>query len=135
MKLTPKQKRFAAEYAVDHHATKAAIRAGYSERSAHAAASRLLKNPNVQSVISTEEAKHAKRSQMSADQVLAELAKIASSEKISSARVRALELLGKYHGLFVDRVHHEGNSQGNVVIVIPDNGREGKDGEVVAETD
>ena len=56
--------------------------------------------------------------------VLAELAKIAQSAKISSARVRALELLGKYHGLFVERVQHEGTATGNVVIVLPHNDRD-----------
>lgn len=121
---SPKQRRFAIEYAIDHNATQAAIRAGYSERSAHVAAARLLKNDKVAAIIEKEEAKHAKRSQMSADQVLAELAKIATSEKISSARVRALELLGKYHGLFVERVQHEGTATGNVVIVLPHNDRD-----------
>ncbi len=46
-KLSAKQERFCAEYIVDYNGTKAAIRAGYSEDSAAAQASRLLKNDEI----------------------------------------------------------------------------------------
>lgn len=46
-KLSAKQERFCEEYIIDYNGTKAAIRAGYSENSAAAQASRLLKNENV----------------------------------------------------------------------------------------
>ncbi len=47
MELTEKQKRFCEEYLVDLNATKAYIRAGYSEKGARVSASQLLANPNV----------------------------------------------------------------------------------------
>jgi len=49
--LTYRQRRFAEEYPVDFNGTKAAIRAKYSERSAHAQATHLLKNPKVTAAI------------------------------------------------------------------------------------
>lgn len=54
--LTPKQQRFVEEYLVDFNATQAAIRAGYSERSARMQASRMLTKANVQDVIASRKA-------------------------------------------------------------------------------
>ena len=59
-KMTPKQQRFIEEYLVDHNATQAAIRAGYSPRTAPVQASRLLTNANMQNAISG--AGHPRRS-------------------------------------------------------------------------
>ena len=53
-KLTEKQKRFCDEYLIDLNATQAAIRAGYSPRTAEQAASRLLSFVKVQDEISKE---------------------------------------------------------------------------------
>lgn len=49
--MTPKQERFVAEYLVDLNATQAAIRAGFSEKTAYSAGSRLLKDVEVASRI------------------------------------------------------------------------------------
>ena len=49
--LSPKQEKFVDEYMLDLNATQAAIRAGYSERSAGAQGCALLKNPNVSAEI------------------------------------------------------------------------------------
>lgn len=46
--LTAKQKRFVREWLVDMNGTRAAVRAGYSEKSAANTASRLMKDPDVQ---------------------------------------------------------------------------------------
>ena len=50
-KLTPKQQQFVEEYLVDLNATQAAIRAGYSAKTAEFQASRLLRNAKVQAAI------------------------------------------------------------------------------------
>ena len=123
--MNDRQRRFVVEYAIDRNATQAAIRAGYSPRTAYSLGARLLKHAEVANAIAEIEKKAVRESQISADQVLAGLAEIATQGKVESARVRALELLGKYHGLFVDRVHHEGQPTGTVLIVMPDNGRDG----------
>lgn len=49
--LTPKRHRFVEEYLVDLNATQAAIRAGYSKRSAHVLANEVLKDPKVAELI------------------------------------------------------------------------------------
>ncbi|HEX2726528.1 MAG TPA: terminase small subunit, partial [Beijerinckiaceae bacterium] len=49
--LTPKQQRFVVEYAVDHNATQAAVRAGYSPRYAHPIGSRLKRHKRVGAAI------------------------------------------------------------------------------------
>lgn len=77
MALTDKQRRFAGEYLVDLNATQAAIRAGYSAKTAMQQGERLLRNVEIASAIA--EAQHARseRTQITADRVLKELAAMA----------------------------------------------------------
>jgi len=77
--LTPKQARFVEEYLVDLNATQAAIRAGYSAKTAYSAGQRLLKDVDVAEAISAAQAKRSERTQITADQVLQELAKVGFS--------------------------------------------------------
>jgi len=65
--LTPKQAAFVAEYLVDLNGKQAAIRAGYSERTAIVQAARLLTYVNVQSAIQAAQAKRAERLEITAD--------------------------------------------------------------------
>lgn len=51
MSLSAKQKRFAQEYSVDHNGAAAAVRAGYAERTARQAGSRLLANVAVKQLV------------------------------------------------------------------------------------
>ncbi len=76
-KLTPKQERFAAEYLVDLNATKAATRAGYSEKTARSQGHTLLGLPAVQERIQALMAERAERTEVTQDRVIAELAKAA----------------------------------------------------------
>ena len=78
-KLTPKQKTFCLEYLKDNNATQAAIRAGYSEKTAREQASRLLSNINIKSEMSKNRAKASKRAEITIDKVVNEIAKIAFS--------------------------------------------------------
>jgi phage terminase small subunit len=55
--LTDKQERFVAEYLVDFNGTQAAVRAGYSERSAREIAHKLLTKDHIQSALSQEKKK------------------------------------------------------------------------------
>jgi phage terminase small subunit len=77
VKLTPKQIRFVDEYLVDFNATQAAIRAGYSPKTAAAAAARLLRNVNIQVEIARRQKDLQKRTEISQDRVVKELARIA----------------------------------------------------------
>ena len=69
-KLTAKQERFVAEYLIDLNATQAAIRAGYSEKTANAQAGRLLVNVSVQNAIRESKLARSERVLFDADDVL-----------------------------------------------------------------
>jgi len=74
--LEPRQEDFVYEYLVDLNATKAAIRAGYSKNGASVQGSRLLAKANIQNAIAALRKERADRYEVSADNVLRELAKI-----------------------------------------------------------
>lgn len=162
--LTPKQERFAQEYVVDLNATQAAIRAGYSEDTARAQASRLLLNVDIQAHVEKARKEQTQRTGVDADTILFELLRIARSDlgqafddngnllpikeipedvrraisgvetfeefdghgservKVGETRklkfwdkTRALELLGKHLGLYVERIDH---TSGGVPVVV-----------------
>ena len=75
--MTPKQQRFVEEYLVDLNATQAAIRAGYSARSAKSQGPSTLKVPVVAQAIARAQAARAERTRVTADRVVKELAKVA----------------------------------------------------------
>lgn len=74
--LTAKQKRFAEEYIVDLNATQAAIRAGYSEKTARAIGAENLTKPNIAEYIQQLMNERSERTRITADRVLEEYAKI-----------------------------------------------------------
>lgn len=76
-RLTEKQKRFADEYLIDLNATQAAIRAGYSSKTAGEQASRLLKNAKVRAYIDERMAELSRRTGVNQERILRELARIA----------------------------------------------------------
>ena len=78
--LTPKQAAFVAEYLIDLNATQAAIRAGYSERTAGSQGERLLKKVEVQIALAEAQQARSKRTEITADNVLAEIAKVAFAD-------------------------------------------------------
>lgn len=75
-KLTPKQKRFVEEYLIDLNATQAAIRAGYSTRTAKDIGCENLAKPNIRTCIDQAMAERSKRTGVNADRVLIELARL-----------------------------------------------------------
>lgn len=74
--LNHKQKRFALEYRVDHNATQAALRAGYSSRGAETQGMRLLRNAEVQRLIAQHDEKVLAKVEEKGNRVLEELALI-----------------------------------------------------------
>lgn len=78
--LTEKQTLFVQEYLVDLNATKAALRAGYSDNSPSEIGSELLRKTSVKAAIRKELKKRARRLQISADKVLREYAIIGFSD-------------------------------------------------------
>ena len=117
--LTPKQQRFVEEYLIDLNATQAAIRAGYSEKTAAAIGAENLIKPNIQKAI--EEAKNqvSKRTELTVDMVVNGLLKEAqdyAKGSTQSARVSAWAHLGKHLGMFTEKVQHSGPDGGPVQV-------------------
>ncbi|HFI0358088.1 TPA: terminase small subunit [Streptococcus suis] len=141
-KLTLKQQRFADEYIICGNATEAAIKAGYTKRSAQQVGSENLLKPVIKSYI--DERLEELKSEKVADQqeVLEFLTSVMRGEKTEQTlcsigelgqqvididvgakdRIKAAELLGKRHRLWTDKVEAEVN--GTVVFAneadIPD---------------
>lgn len=78
--LTPKQAVFVDEYLIDLNATQAAIRAGYSTRTADEIARQLLGKTWVAEAVAKAKAERSKRTGISSDRVLEELARIAFAD-------------------------------------------------------
>jgi phage terminase small subunit len=74
--LNEKQKRFVKEYVIDLNGTQAAIRAGYSPRTANEQACALLAKPSVAEAVAKAQEKVSNKLEITAERVLAELAKI-----------------------------------------------------------
>ena len=77
MKLTPKQARFVQEYLIDLNAAQAAIRAGYSAKTARVIGHENLTKPDIAAAIEKAMAERAERTEVTADLVVGELRKIA----------------------------------------------------------
>lgn len=75
--LTPKQQRFVEEYLIDLNATQAAIRAGYSAKTANRIASENLSKPVLQVKIQEAMAERSKRTEITQNRVLEEYARLA----------------------------------------------------------
>ena len=119
MALTEKQKRFVAEYLVDLNATQAAIRAGYSERTANRIGAENLTKPDIQAAVKAAIEDRAKRTEVTQDMVVEELRKVAFAKAADysdstlkySNKLKALELIGRHLGMFTDKVEHSGETR------------------------
>ena len=127
-KLTPRQKRFCDEYLIDLNATQAAIRAGYSEKTAKQIGQRLLTYVDLRNYIQERMAAKEKELIADSDEVLRYLtsvlrgkseAHVLARDEIGAERIvakppdekerlKAAELLGKAHMIFTDKVNVDG---------------------------
>ena len=80
MALTPKQERFVQEYLVDLNATQAAIRAGYSEKTASRIGPELLVKTCISEAIQKAMKKREKRTEVTQDYVITKLREIAEKD-------------------------------------------------------
>ena len=133
--VTPKQKRFCEEYLVDCNATQAAIRAGYSEKTAKTIGSENMAKPDIKSYIDERLSEMQSKTIADATEVLQYLTSVLRGDvkdetlrfvgdgyqektKIqvgAKDRTKAAELLGKRYGLFTDKIDLENKTK--VVIV------------------
>lgn len=103
--LPPKQELFVVEYLVDLNATAAAIRAGYSAKTAQEQSSRLLTKPAIRAAVDAAKAKAVEKVEITVEKVLRDLedARVKSLDAGQfSPAVRASELQGKYLKMFFD---------------------------------
>lgn len=111
-KLCERQAAFAREFVVDFNATQAAIRAGYSEKTARTQGSKLLTNLDIQAAIETGKAKVITATELTAEYVvngLLENHQKAMGRNEGNVANRSLELLGKYLAIFTDVKKIEGD--------------------------
>ena len=104
--LTPKQAAFVREYLVDLNATQAAIRAGYSKKTAGQIGEQNLKKLEVQQAIAKAQEKLSAKTELTAEVVINGLMKEACADDgptCKTARVKAWELLGKHLGMLTDK--------------------------------
>jgi len=126
-KLTPKQKMFCKEYLIDLNAAQAAIRAGYSKKTAKEQGHRLLTNVHIADYVQKNMNKRSEKTEITADYVLNGIKKVTekcdSEENFNPASaLKGYELLGKHLVLFSDKVQNQnldkdGNPADNKVIV------------------
>lgn len=102
-KLTPKQEKFCEEYAACGNATQAAIRAGYSAKTAYSIGQENLKKPEIIAKIHTLQARDKKKRVMNIDERQAKLTEIAENSVDENAAIRAIETLNKMDGLYVQK--------------------------------
>ena len=128
MKLTAKQQRFCDEYLIDLNATQAAIRSGYSEKTAYSQGQRMLKNVDVKAYLDEQIQKMQSKKIADATEVMEYLTKVLRGESQSEIvvvenigdftseartmlkapdekeRLKAAELLGKRYNMFSDKM-------------------------------
>ena len=119
--LTPKQAMFCREYLIDLNGTQAAIRAGYSPKTAQEQSARLLSNVIIQEYVQLLMEERSKRVNITAEDVLGDIIetrKAAADEGKHSDRLKANELLGKHLKLFTDKTELTGKDGSALELVI-----------------
>lgn len=107
--MTARQLMFCEEYLTDLNATQAAIRAGYSEKTAEQTASRLLTNVKVQEYIQKRKKDRIKRIEITQDAVLQEIALVAFAVATDYAKVVEREATVEVDGNIIPLLDAEGN--------------------------
>lgn len=127
-RVTARQKAFVQEYLIDLNATQAAIRAGYSPRTANRTASENLSKPDIKAYIAEQMERIRTQRTADAQEVLEYLTAVLRGESRSHVlalcgdgcqevvskppdereRLKAAELLGKRFGLYTDKLELEG---------------------------
>lgn len=135
LKLTKKQRKFADEYLIDCNGTQAAIRAGYSPKTANEQAAKLMANKKISTYISNKLNEMSSERLADAQEVLEYLTSVMRGEyteqvlrldgngvqvvdyiQVSAReRLKAAELIGKRYGMFKDNYSIE--SIAPVIIV------------------
>lgn len=119
--MTDKQRRFAEEYLKDSNGTQAAIRAGYSPKTANEQAARLLANVSIKDYVKSRQKQLDADAGFTRQMILQELWSNHQEAKAAgqlNASNKALELVGKAIGVFVEKSESDVNlkMQGEVPV-------------------
>lgn len=126
--LTPRQQKFCDEYLISGNATEAAIKAGYSRKTAKQTGSENLSKPDLRAYIDEQLAKIHSAKIADAKEVMKYLTSVMRGEHTEQVlklvgegvqtvtdidvsakeRLKAAELIGKRYGLFTEKVGLEG---------------------------
>ena len=140
LKLTKKQRKFADEYLIDCNGTQAAIRAGYSPKTANEQAAKLMANKKISTYISNRLDEMSSERLADAQEVLEYLTAVMRGEyteqvlrldgngvqvvdyiQVSAReRLKAAELIGKRYGMFKDNVQARTESVVIINDLVPD---------------
>lgn len=139
-KMTAKQQRFCDEYLIDLNATQAAIRAGYSKKTAYSIGVENLKKPEIKKYIADRMAEKDAALIADQDEVLKYLTSVLRGETQSEVvvvegqgdgyseartmqkapdekeRLKAAELLGKRYGLYTEKINETVDMELNITV-------------------
>ena len=120
--MNERQKRFCDEYLVDLNAKQAAIRAGYSERTAYSIGQENLNKPELKIYIEKRLQSKEKTLIASQDELLEFITSTIRGEEYEMKdRLKAADMLSKIHGLYSEtrNVNHSGNIGVQIIDNIP----------------
>lgn len=132
IKLKPKELKFAEEWLKTTNATQSAIKAGYSERTAYSAGSRLLKKVDVKQYINERLAEMKENSIADTDEVMQFLSSTMRGDipdqfgldPALNDRLKAAELIGKRYKLFTDKQEISGADGEPIKVVFSNMNKE-----------
>lgn len=122
-KLNKTQERFVERYLIHSNATKAAIEAGYSKKTSYSHGQRLLKHVEIKKRLDKGQERIVKKSQITQDRIADEYRKYGFAEDEDSFkhtedkdRIKALDSLGKFTGMFRDDRPVDGSGDEDIEI-------------------
>lgn len=120
-KLTPKQQRFVEEYLVDLNATQAAVRAGYSAKTAHAIGRENIHKPAIAAALQAQRQALSERTGRTVEVIMAEIQRIGDQAEVIgdwTPALKARELEAKHLGAFTERVQLTGKDGEPLNLVV-----------------
>ena len=102
--MNQRQSKFIIEYLKTGNATESAINAGYSKKTAYSTGQRMLKYVEIKKILSKHREQISKDAELTVSEVVKEIMKLAYHAKTETNKLRALEMLMKHLGGFIDIV-------------------------------